>query len=63
VQLFHTDEHYQPAWINGGILENKMIDNHSIAAFESWMIAPENGTFLPNMYTVTLLTDLILMSH
>ena len=40
VQLFHTDEHYQPAWINGGILENKMIDNHSIAAFESWMIEP-----------------------
>lgn len=40
VQLFHVDENYSPAWINGGILHNKMIDNHTIATFEAWMVEP-----------------------
>lgn len=54
VQLFHVDEHFHPAWINGGVLKNKMVDNHTIATFEAWMVEPAGKWYATSNFSLCI---------
>lgn len=40
VQLLHVNENFHPVWINGGLLENKLLDQQKVAKMDIWSIEP-----------------------
>lgn len=53
VQLMHFDENFKPSWINGGVLDNKLLDPEKPAKMEVWSAEPAHYWYSFSLFSIT----------